>query len=134
MPAIFAPTPDGMIHSEAIEINAVRGCNLSCRACSHLSPVLPPRAVVSAESVRRDLTLLARCYHCDHVRILGGEPLLHPDLLGVVRAVRASGITDRVRVVTNGVLLPRQSVDLWDAVDEIHVSVYPGHEPAAEDV
>jgi hypothetical protein len=134
MPARFAPAQDGLIHSEAIEINAVQGCNLSCRACSHTSPVLSPRAVVDPESVRRDLTLLARSYRCEHVRILGGEPLLHPDLPGLVAAIRASGICDRVRVVTNGVLLSRQDDRFWQAVDELHVSVYPGHEPSGGEV
>lgn len=134
MPTRFAPAPDGLIHSETIEVTAVRGCNLSCRACSHTSPVLPPRSAVDPESVRRDLTILARSYRSDHVRILGGEPLLHPDLLGVVTAIRQSGITDRVRIVTNGVLLPRQGPEFWAAFDEVHVSVYPGYEPAADDV
>ena len=29
--------------------------------------------------------MLGRYYHTDIVRLLGGEPLLHPDLLGIAR-------------------------------------------------
>jgi organic radical activating enzyme len=122
---------DGKIHNSSCEINVAEHCNLSCKGCSHLSPVLP-KHFVSPADVLADLSILARHYRVDAVRILGGEPLLHPDLPGVAAAVRESGVTERICVVTNGLLLARMDESFWLAVDEIEVSLYPGRSPTAE--
>jgi len=118
-------TDDKRIHSIGCEINVVHQCNLSCRACSHLSPVVP-KSFVDPEIVYRDLSRLAAYYSARNVRLLGGEPLLHRDLSQVIAAVRASGITKRVRILTNGILLARMPDAFWESVDEVQVSLYPG--------
>jgi len=117
----------GKIQTPACEVEIVEHCNLSCRSCSHLSPVLPKYSV-DPDEVARDLTLLSRHYRARWVSLLGGEPLLHPDLMAVVDAARRSGVADVVRVVTNGLLLPRMPNEFWQAVDDVRVSLYPGRE------
>ena len=80
-----------------------------------------------------DLGLLGRAYHARWVRLVGGEPLLHPRLLDVIDGGTAKArVADRVSVVTNGVLLPRMDDDFWRAVDAIEVSLYPGKGLAAD--
>jgi hypothetical protein len=59
--------------------------------------------------------------------VLGGEPLLHPDLLTVLDAIRTSGICDSIRVLTNGLLLRRMTTEFWSIIDAVSVSMYPGH-------
>jgi hypothetical protein len=81
-----------------------------------------------AAAIFKDLSILAKYIQVNHVRLLGGEPLLHPDLIGVIEAVRNSGISKRIRVVTNGLLLWKMRDDSWQHVDEVHVSIYPGKE------
>ena len=103
------------VHNNACEINVVEHCNLSCRSCSHVSPAFR-RTVIDPDALERDLSLLAEHYKVGTVRLLGGEPLLHPDLGAVVDAVRRSGIGERICVVTNGLLLPRMPRALWEAV------------------
>ena len=49
---------DGKIYSAKCEINVAEHCNLSCRGCSHLSPVVPKSFVDPAE-VLADLTNFA---------------------------------------------------------------------------
>lgn len=63
--------------------------------------------LVEPSSVLADLRHLARFLRVKHVRIIGGEPLLHPELLSVISAIRASKVTAKIRVVTNGVFLQR---------------------------
>ena len=118
-------TDDNRIQSAGCEVNVVHQCNLSCRGCSHLSPVIP-KAFVDPEIVYRDLSRLGAYYSAGHVRLLGGEPLLHRNLLQVIAAVRASGITKCIRILTNGILLPRIPNAFWESVDEVQVSLYSG--------
>jgi organic radical activating enzyme len=116
---------DGRILTEALEINAVWHCNISCKSCSHGSPEMPRDRFADPAKVANDLRTLSAWMRVEHVRVLGGEPLLHPDIEGLLAAVRTAGITDTVRVLTNGLRLHRQTATFWRAVDELHVSVYP---------
>lgn len=109
----------------ALEINAVLHCNLSCRGCSHASPTAA-RWFAEPAIVERDLHALSRVASPECVRVVGGEPLLHPDLPALLAAVRASGIRGRVRVVTNGTRLHLTPWEWIEHADEIHVSIYPG--------
>ncbi len=114
---------DGRVLTDGIEIIAVHHCNLRCRACAYLSPVRP-RTVVDSEALRQDLRILATRYHASEARVLGGEPLLHPDLVAVLDAVRISGICDTIRVLTNGLLLHRMTTEFWSTIDAVSVSMY----------
>jgi len=118
---------DGRIQARKLEIGVAEHCNLSCRSCSHLSPMLK-KHLVDADQLVGQLELLARHYQPGYIRLLGGEPLLHPDLVGIVDAVRRSGISNVVWVVTNGVRLPRMSEEFWQAVDRVECNMYPGGE------
>ena len=124
----FAPKPvavvDGRVRVEAVEVNVVRHCNISCRSCSHGSPSMRPWFADPGQ-VERDLAALTSWMAVEHVRILGGEPLLHPRLPDLLRAARRSGLGERRRLITNGLQLAEQPDEFWAEVEEIHVSVYP---------
>lgn len=122
---------DNKVRTETCDLNVVHHCNLSCRGCNHLSPALAEH-VVDPDAVFEEFSLLAEYYHPNYVHLLGGEPLLHPALPQVIRAVHRSGVSDHVRVLTNGVLLPHMSDAFWQEVDEVQVSVYPGKEMSVE--
>jgi organic radical activating enzyme len=113
------------IHLRAVEINAVWQCNLSCVACTHASPVTAEQ-VTDPATVERDLANLSTVLDVDVIRVLGGEPLLHPDLPALLRAVRRSGMSGMIRVSTNGTRLHATDFAWLDLVDEVHVSRYPG--------
>jgi cyclic pyranopterin phosphate synthase len=59
----------------------------------------------------------------DTVRLTGGEPLLYPELVSLVRGIRAIGIP-AVRMTTNGFLLERLALPLKEAgLDAMNVSL-----------
>jgi GTP 3',8-cyclase len=115
----------GSILTNACEINAVMHCNLSCRSCSHRSPTLRKR-YVEPELVNRDLKIVGKYVSPKMVRVVGGEPLLHPQIDILLEAIRDAEICDWLRVVTNGVLLNKASPAFWQLVDEVYISHYPG--------
>lgn len=110
---------------DRFEIDAVKACNLSCAACNHISPMYK-KGFINVQEMKEDLRVMGRHVHASLGRILGGEPLLHPEIDQVVIAVKETGIADRVCVVTNGILLHRMSYAFWSEVDFVEVSVYPG--------
>jgi len=116
---------DGRILNRTCEVNIVEHCNLRCRSCTHLSPVLP-KHFVDPGALSSDLTTLARSYHANVLKILGGEPLLHPNLLDVIMAARESQVAEKMEIWTNGLLLPRMERRVWEAVDSVRISLYPG--------
>lgn len=115
----------GRVLNRSCEVNIVEHCNLRCRSCAHLSPVLP-KHFVDPEALSSDLTALARSYHVKVLRLLGGEPLLHPNLLDIMTTARQSHVADKIEVTTNGLLLPRQERRFWEEVDSVRISLYPG--------
>lgn len=132
MKPILYQLVDGKIYNPiACEINVVYHCNLSCRACSHLSPILTKHFVAPSQ-VFSDFSILAKYYNSKSVKIVGGEPLLHPNLAQIIDALRRSGICKYIQVATNGQLLPKMTDLVWQKIDEIYISIYPGKELSRE--
>jgi len=76
--------------------------------------------------VEKDLNHLATILHADRWGALGGEPLLHRQVIELLLIARASKVADKTEVWTNGLLLPRQPTAFWRAFDILVLSVYPG--------
>jgi organic radical activating enzyme len=114
---------DGRVAVESVELHVVEHCNLRCAQCCNVSPYLDERAMSVAE-VRATCERLREVVRPDVLKIMGGEPLLHPDLRGVLRAVRASGVAARTRLFTNGLLLRTLDDETFAELDELTVSSY----------
>src|SRR5262245_29311516 len=89
-----------------LELHVTHACNLTCESCSHYSN----------HNHRGHLTLseadqwMAHWSHrliVDEFNLLGGEPTIHPDLLGFVRLVRRHWPDTFIRIRTNGFFLNR---------------------------
>lgn len=114
---------DGRVAVESVELHVVEHCNLRCAQCCNVSPYLPERGM-SVADVRATCARLREVVRPEVLKIMGGEPLLHPDVGGVLRAVRESGVAPRVRLFTNGLLLRTLDDASFAALDELTVSSY----------
>lgn len=104
-------------------------CNLRCSMCSHYMPYLSNKDDYPIDLFKRDLNLLKDVIHVKSFHIEGGEPLLLGDkLFDYIDAVRASDISDYITIYTNGILLKNFNENIFDSVDGIVVSQYPGVE------
>lgn len=115
---------NGKLVTNSIEYSVAYHCNLNCNQCSHLSPFMD-EPFPCLDSFRDDLFSLSKVMHAKVIRLLGGEPLLNPEIDKFVIIARQSGIADTVMVTTNGLLLHRMSDIFWHNVDEVLVSLYP---------
>lgn len=80
-------------------LDILRGCNARCAFCYNQDePRFKP-----LDAIRAELDELCRLRNLQAVMVSGGEPLLHPGVLEVVRMVKGKG---QVAVLlTNGILL-----------------------------
>ncbi len=77
-------------------------CNLACEGCYRENV----NEHKSLDEVRRDLDVFNRFRTHDSVSIAGGDPLLHPDIVDIVRMVKADG--HKPIVNTNGLALTEE--------------------------
>lgn len=117
-----------MITIPHLETDITTACQLSCVACNHAVPMWREHGVWKSDpaQVERDLNHLSTIVHAHAWGALGGEPLLHPELIPILKIARKSRVSDIVEVWTNGLLLPRMSRDFWQSFDTLVLSVYEG--------
>jgi len=108
-----------------VEYNLTEHCNLSCYHCDHASPLMA-RKFASLEDYERDIRAITEAVHVQEFRLVGGEPLLHPQLLDFIRIARDADIGDAIKIYTNGVLLHTMPDEFWEQTDVLWVSTYPG--------
>jgi hypothetical protein len=75
-------------------------CNLACEGCYRENV---PASHKPLELIRRELDAFRRLRTADCMNIAGGDPLMHPRIVEIVREVKARGW--KPIVVTNGILL-----------------------------
>ena len=109
----------------AIEFNLTEHCNLSCAHCDHASPMMRTK-FADLTSFARDIEVLSTVLQAGEFKFLGGEPLLHPQLLDFLRLAKDAQIANRLVLVTNGVLLHKAPDELWELIDGMWISIYPG--------
>ena len=108
-----------------VEYNLAEHCNLSCYHCDHASPLMA-RKFASLADYERDIRAFSEAVHVEEFRLVGGEPLLHPQLLDFIRIARDAGIGDKIKIYTNGMLLHTMPDEFWALTDVLWVSTYPG--------
>jgi hypothetical protein len=114
----------GRVPTRSLEVHIVDHCNLKCHACCSLSPYLP-NWYIDPTALERDLQLARGALAPGHLKLVGGEPLLHPDLDGCLAVARRASIAPVVSVTTNGFLLPRMSDRFWELTQALTISLYP---------
>jgi MoaA/NifB/PqqE/SkfB family radical SAM enzyme len=120
-----------VLHS--LETHVTDHCNLNCKGCGHFSCISPPR-FTDPDSFDRDATRLAELFDGIEVfSLLGGEPLLHPDVLCFTASARRAFPRAEVHLVTNGLLLPRMSDAFWEALVSDRVRLNVSDYPIARD-
>jgi hypothetical protein len=105
-------------------------CNLNCAGCQYFSPLAPER-FLKLSGYETDIKQLSYLFNgeMEFINLMGGEPLLHPDIAEIVYITRKYFPHGAVQIITNGLLLLRQTPEFWKSCKEnnavIFVSKYP---------
>ncbi len=78
-------------------------CNLSCDGCYRKNE---KNSHKSLKVVKEELDVFTRLRTCDGVSIAGGDPLMHPDIIEIVKDVKARGLKPIIN--TNGLALTKE--------------------------
>jgi hypothetical protein len=113
-----------------LDYHITEHCNLNCASCSHFSN-LAKEEFADFETFERDMKQIAKIFNKDITSfcLLGGEPLLNPDIKKFLIAARAILPQSLISIITNGILLPKMSNDFWATCREhkieIHITSFP---------
>lgn len=97
------------------EINLVEHCNLKCAYCTHFAPLAEEYyydVVVFEKDIKRISELTST--DLSTIRLLGGEPLLHPKLNDILKITRNYFPNTEIILVTNGILLLKKDTDFFE--------------------
>jgi uncharacterized protein (DUF952 family) len=84
-------------------LEPTKKCNLACLGCYREND---PRGHKTLDEVRHDLEVFKRFRTVDGVSIAGGDPLVHPEIVEIVRMVAQDGLKPIVN--TNGLALTEE--------------------------
>jgi MoaA/NifB/PqqE/SkfB family radical SAM enzyme len=106
-------------HPIMAHIIPIRRCNLSCTYCNEYDSYSKP---VPLDTIRHRLNLLGKL-KTGVITLSGGEPLLHPELDDIIRAIRKNALL--AGLITNGYLLTARRVqELNEAgLDYLQISI-----------
>lgn len=107
-----------------LEMNVVDQCNLNCKGCAHFSNI-SDNNFVELEQYKNDLLKISQKFNLYNFRILGGEPLLHPQFADLIEYARIIFPKCTIVVVTNGLLIPKLCADILNklAKNKIIISI-----------
>lgn len=104
-------------YPKSVHLYITNDCNLDCKKCYYRSK-FDPKQELSFGTIE-DLFLEWKRYRLTSIAIGGGEPLLHPNILDIVKLGKKMGFF--MAVTTNGTILkPLEADRVHISYDELH--------------
>jgi hypothetical protein len=140
-PMAFARVAFGRI-AKRLEISYMdlvvgTSCTLRCKDCSNLMQHYRNPKLYNTAQILQDVNLLLNSVDYVHtVGILGGEPLLHPEIDKIVEYLLNQKKVQAIEVITNGTLIPDKALlsVMRNRRASLVVSDYPKYSRAVADI
>ncbi len=106
------------------EVQVVEHCNLRCVNCNHFAP-LASEQYLDVAGYERDCRRLSElfCSEVEFIHLMGGEPLLHPQINEIMKITRSCFQYGHICLVTNGLLLSKMTQEFWDICKTHHIEI-----------
>ena len=97
-----------------IEIHLTEHCNLKCKYCSHFSAIAKEE-YYDVNKYKKDMKRLSKITggKINVIQLLGGEPLLHPEINKLMNITRFYFPHTTIDIITNGLLLDKMPDSFW---------------------
>ena len=118
------PLPSCGYYLNTIYFYLTKGCNLRCRHC-WIEPEYQGKNRLTSSYISKELfqTIIreAKPLGLSGVKLTGGEPLLHPDILNILQIVADEKLS--LNIETNGVLCTEEVVEMVKNIPSSFISV-----------
>lgn len=102
---------------ETMEIHAAEHCNLNCKNCSMFCGLVEKCDFPCYQEFEEGIKQLKNFFpHIKKFRIIGGEPLLNPELDKYIRLIRNVYPYTDIRLISNGILVTKMSDQLIQTI------------------
>lgn len=123
---------------EQYQVHLTDKCNLNCKGCGHFCCIASDANFIDADEYVNDMKQIKeKFWGVERLYLLGGEPLLHPQVSLLMEKTRAVFPDADIRLSTNGLLLPRQNELFFSTVKKcnihIEISLYDPTKKLLED-
>lgn len=118
--------PYGEIEPELsqIEFHLADHCNLNCAGCAHFSNLVNEPVFADFEQFSKDVARLNELFsYISEFYLLGGEPLLNPDVGNYLLELRKNMPFTEIVVVSNGLLVLSIKQDLLEVFKETNTKL-----------
>ena len=104
-------------------------CNLNCKGCILACNAFTSGSHIELEQLKKDGKRMSEIFFdIPWIRIFGGEPLLHPEIIEILKSYRSYFPDSELDLCTNGLLIPKMGQEFWECIKmeriSIHVSGY----------
>lgn len=94
-----------------LEVPITTKCSLRCKECSNLIQYYQKGKCFDYKKIISDVSRLSQVTEkIEMLRILGGEPLIHPFLKEIIEGLLRNKNIKNIQIVTNGTILFRENV------------------------
>lgn len=90
-----------------IDYHVADACNLACKFCTHYSNFKGPANFVSVDDARNEWRQWSERIKPERVHLIGGEPLLNPNVVELVKLAFEVWTESTICLYSNGLLLNR---------------------------
>lgn len=113
-----------------VDIHLTEHCNLNCQCCNHFSQLAEPE-FANIEAFERDIKRLSELSNgeVNIIHLMGGEPLLNPNCEIFFELTRKYFDKTEIKLVTNGILLLKQSDSFWQSMKDNNIILAPTKYP-----
>ena len=110
------------------EIDLTDHCNLNCKGCDVFSSVAEEYCL-DLDELEKDLKRVAALFDNGNdiktLYLLGGEPLLHPDINRAMKIARQYFPKAFIAIITNGLLLKNEPESFWNTCKAHNIAITP---------
>lgn len=112
-----------------LELHLADHCNMNCKGCGHFSPIAE-KHFADIDEYKHDMQKLQTLFLSIHtIRLMGGEPLLNPQIEDFLFVSRSAFPRSDIQIATNGILLSEMSKSFWMTCKaysvDFDITIYP---------
>lgn len=113
-----------------IDVDITRHCNLNCKSCGHFSP-LAREEHYDLKQFESDIKRLKKLFgkKMSYIQLLGGEPLLNPNVSLYMNIARQSFPETEIIIITNGILVLDMKEEFWKSMHDYDIVLAVTHYP-----